>query len=188
MVAAHRSVLLVALESGHLARLTRPVHRYLIENGALRADVRPQYARDMQERWMLNADPHRRNRASSSFAGLIAELHLAECIETTRESRIVGLEALREGPDVEAQDGAGVTTAFEVKTLGIERNDFEMVLQSLANGPSGRAVSPRAAINYMLFRVYEAAKQLERFGGRRIAVAVFDLSTGQKMMLNCVYS
>src|SRR5262249_50383481 len=53
-------------------------------------------------------------------------------------------------------------------------NDFDMFLRSLANGPAGRAVSPHAAINYLLFRVYEAAKQLERFGGRRIAVAVFD--------------
>jgi hypothetical protein len=121
---------------------------------------------------MLNPDPHERNRGSGVFTGRIAELQLAEWIETTRGWTIVGLEALREGPDVEAQDESGVATAFEVKAIGAEHDDFEMILQRIAQGPSGGSVSPYAAINYLLFRVYEAARQLARFQGRRVAVVM----------------
>jgi hypothetical protein len=98
-VALHRSMLLLALERGHLAQLTSPIHRYLIENGVLRSDVRRQYLMDMRERWMLNSDPHMRNRSSNTLNGRIVELQFAEWIETARDWPIVGLEALREGAD-----------------------------------------------------------------------------------------
>src|SRR5215831_8515749 len=113
-VALHRSMLLLALERGHLAQLTSPIHRYLIENGALRSDVRRQYVMDMRERWMLNSDPHMRNRSSNTLNGRIVELQFSEWIETARDWPIVGLEALREGADVEVQDESGIATAFEV--------------------------------------------------------------------------
>src|SRR5215469_11510504 len=46
VVAAHRSMLLLALERGHLARLTSSIHRYLIEGGTVRQEVRRQYVKD----------------------------------------------------------------------------------------------------------------------------------------------
>jgi hypothetical protein len=171
-LSGHRSMLLLALERGHLARLTGPVHRYLVENGVLRPDVRKQYLKDMREHWMLNSDPHERNLRSGRFTGRTAELQFAEWIETTRRRTIVGLEVLREGPDVEAQDELGLATAFEVKAIGIEHNDFEMILRGMAEPSVVGPISPYAAINYLLFRTYEAAKQLAHFEGSRITVVV----------------
>jgi len=172
-VAAHRSMLLLALERGHLGRLTGPIHRYLIENGRLRSHVRLQYVKDLRERWMLYPDPLERHHKSRMFTGRVAELQCAEWLET-RGWRIVGLEALRPGSDIEAVTASGAVAAFEVKSIGSEDDDFAMILRSMAQGPSAGSVSPYVAINYLLFRVYEAAKQLAQFNGHRIAVAVID--------------
>jgi hypothetical protein len=172
-VAEHRSMLLLALKRGHLARLTSSIHRYLIKNGAVSPEVRQQYVKDLAERWMHHANALERHRRSRRFNGRIAELQCAEWLET-RGWTIVGLEALRQGSDIEAKSDSGIVTAFEVKFIGSQDVDSDMILRSMADGPSAYAVSPYAAINYLLFRVYEASKQLAAFNGHRIAVAVID--------------
>jgi hypothetical protein len=171
--AAHRSMLLLALERGHLHRLTTPIHRYLIEDGRLRPNVRAQYVNDLEERWMLDCNPLERHRESRLFAGRVAELQCAEWLET-RDWTITGLEALDAGHDLEARTVSGGVTAFEVKSIGTQDDDFEMILRSMTEEPSGGAVSAYSGINYLLFRVYEAAKQLAGFQGSRIALAVVD--------------
>lgn len=172
-VAAHRSMLLLALERGHLSRLTSPIHRYLIKNGGLRPGVRRQYVKDLRERWMHYPDPLERHHKSRMFTGRVAELQCAEWLETGGWM-ITGLEALRQGADIEAKTVSGGVTAFEVKAIGSKDADFETILRSMAQGPSGGAVSAYAGINYLLFRVYEAAKQLAQFHGHRIAMVVID--------------
>jgi hypothetical protein len=177
VVAEHQSVLLLALKRGHLARLTGPIHRYFIEKGTLRQDIRREYVRAMRERWMLYSDPLERHRKYRMFAGRIAELQFAEWLETTQDWTIVGLEALREGPDIEAKSTAGAITAFEVKSIGTQDDDFEEILRSMAQGASAGWRDPYDAINYLLLRVYEAAKQLARYDGYRIAVATINNDT-----------
>jgi hypothetical protein len=60
-----------------------------------------------------------------------------------------------------------------VKAIGTGYDDFELILQSIPQGVSvGSSISPYEAINQLLLRVYQAAKQLAKFGGRRIAVVV----------------
>ena len=173
VVAAHRSMLLLALERGHLARLTSSVHRYLIKSGSMRSDVRRQYVKDLAEQWMHHPDALERHRRSRRFNGRIAELQCAEWLES-RGWTIVGLEALRQGPDIEGNWHSGVVTAFEVKSIGSQDIDFDMVVRSMAEGPAAYTVSPYAAINYLLFRLYEASKQLARYNGRRVAVVVIE--------------
>lgn len=166
-------MLLLGLERGHLHRLTASIHRYLIRDGHLHPDARRQYVKDLRERWMLDPDPLDRHQKSRIFSGRLTELQFAECLERQGWT-ITGLEALREGHDVEAKHGLNPTTAFEVKSIGTEDRDFEMIVHSLAQEPSGGPVSAYASINYLLFRVYEAARQLAGFRGRRIAVAIID--------------
>src|SRR5262245_29558793 len=62
VVAKHRSILLYALKYGYLARLTGPIHRYLIENGALRQGVKREYLRALRETWMFYSDALERHR------------------------------------------------------------------------------------------------------------------------------
>ena len=166
-VAYHRSILLLAMERGYLGRVTSAVHRYLMTAGHPRPDVRRQYLQDLRERWMLYADPIERHEKARIFSGRLAELQCAEWLEL--QGWIVsGLEALREGPDIEAYANEGQATAFEVKFIGTEHDDFVTILERLVGQPAGGPVSPYDAANYLLFRVYEAAKQLQRNAYNRI--------------------
>ena len=170
-VAHHRSVLLLALERGHLGRVTSAVHRYLITAGLPRLDVTQQYLNDLRERWMHYSDPIKRNQKFRIFFGRLVELQFAEWLESQRWT-VCGLEALRDGPDVEAYTTSEGRAAFEVKFVGVENDDFALVLKSLAGQRAVGPVSPYAAANYLLFRAYEAAKQLQVSPYNRIAVLV----------------
>src|SRR5207249_2856911 len=80
-IAHHRSILLLAMERGHLGRVTSAVHRYLITAGLPKSDVRQQYLQDLRERWMLYADPVERHQKFRMFAGRLVELQCAEWLE-----------------------------------------------------------------------------------------------------------
>jgi len=66
-VAAHRSMLLLALKRGHLARLTGPIHRYLIEHGGPHPGLRRQYVKSLREKWMFYEDPLERHHEVKNF-------------------------------------------------------------------------------------------------------------------------
>lgn len=174
--AQHRSVLLLALERGHLERITSPIHRYLLAAGLPRTDLRKQYRRDLGEQWMRYADPLERHRKSKSFLGRLVELQSAEWLEGLGWE-IVGLEALRKGADIEARRQGGQLTAFQVKYIGMEDVDFEVVRMSLKGESEAIAVSPYTAANYLLFRAYEAAKQFQEAKRPRIVLLVVDAVT-----------
>lgn len=111
------------------------------------------------------------HRKGVGITGKVTELQFAEWLER-RGWEILALEALREGPDVEAVTTSVRPTALEIKSFGTEDGDFEMILRSLAGDPAGGVVSPYSAVNYLIFRIYEAAKQSAGFNGRRVAAIV----------------
>ena len=175
-IAHHRSILLLSMERGYLGRVTSAVHKYLIKSGQARPDIRQQYLQDLQERWMFYRNPIERHQKFRIFMGRLVELQFAEWLES-KGWTVSNLEALREGSDVEAYKLEDGVTAFEIKFIGTEDRDFGIILRSLANQPAVRSVSPYDAINYLLFRVYEAAKQLQKSTSARIAVLVVEDET-----------
>ena len=122
---------------------------------------------------MLYADPIERHQKSRIFRSRLAELQCAEWLETQGQ-KIVGLEALREGPDIETVSANRGVEAFEVKFVGTEDADFSMILRSIAKQPAARWVSPYTASNYLVFRTYEAAKQLRLAAGVTTAVLILE--------------
>lgn len=175
-VAQHRSILVLALERAYLPRLTSPVHQYLFRDGKLRPELTQQYRRDLREQWMFDPDPERRHSQSKIFMGKVTELQVAQWLDANGWS-VTGLEAIGGGPDVEAIAPDGQTVAFEVKHVGIEDNYFRAILESLAGRHSGQSASSYDAANYLLFRVYEAARQLGKTPGMKVAVvAINDLA------------
>jgi hypothetical protein len=172
-VTCHHSVALLAHQRGCLNRVTLPIHRYLLPTGAISSRITKQYIQDVQEKWMFCDEPRERHKRWRIFQQHLAELRRAAWLEEMSYS-IVGLEAVREGPDIEAISGSGVQVAFEVKFIGTQDSDFAMVIESLAGQPSFGPVSPYAAINYVVFRAYEAAQQLQASGIRRIVVLIID--------------
>jgi hypothetical protein len=173
-VAEHRSVLLLAYLRGCLDRVTSPIHRYLLISGTVRADARKQYIKDLQETWLREREPLERHRKWKIFYGRLVEFLFAAWLEE-QSYTITGLEALREGSSgMEAVSPNGLRSAFEVKFIGSQDGDFEMQAKSLAGKPLWDSVSPYAAINYLTFRAYEAAKQLRKVSTNRTAILIVD--------------
>lgn len=180
--ARHASSVLLAFEQGHLARITAPVHRFLLDGAELRPNLTAQYRKDLQERWLLAQNEAARHERFQKFFGKIAELLLAQwLVEQTWTVR--GLEALGGDTDIIAESPAQGNCAFEVKYIGWQTHDFLRVVEALAggNGDGGAVPVLRGvpcyfftAANYFLFRVYEAARQLRQREGARIAAVIID--------------
>jgi hypothetical protein len=180
--AHHQSILLLAMERSHLNRVTTPIHRYLIEAGTPRATLRKQYLQDLRERWMAYDDALERHRKARAYRGRLVELQCAEWLEAQGWS-ISGLEALREGSDIEASTATTGPVAFEVKFIGQEDADFCLAVKSLRGEPAGRWASHYVAANYLIFKAYEAAKQLQQTTHGRIALLVVEDRTWSRFRL-----
>lgn len=169
--ALHQSMLVLAFQRGHLEVVTEPVHRFLLVDGHVRPELRKKYAQDLRERWLLETEILERHQESRRFMGPLVELLCARWLER-RSWRITGLDALREGPDISAEHRAEGSASFEVKSVGQEDSDFETIVASLNGPPIVDTKDLYAAANYVTFRVYEAAKQLQSFDRRRIVLLV----------------
>ena len=172
-VAWHRSIVLLALERGHLSRVTSPLHRFLLAGDRVAAGVSRQYRKDFVENWVHQADAVERHRKSKIFRGRLTELQFAMWLET-RGWAVTGLEALGAGSDIEAVSELYGATAFEVKFIGADNDEFRAMLRSIAGQNSGRMMSAYNGLNYVLFRLFEAAKQLETVELRRARVIVIE--------------
>jgi hypothetical protein len=172
--AYHVSILMLALQRGHLWNVTSPAHRYLFTSGGLSHRIRKQYVNDLSEQWMTKSDPMERHHKFKMFFGRFTELQCAQWLEEQGWT-ISNLEAFRQGSDIEAHTDNGNTTAFEVKFLGQSDLGFDSVARGLKGETGGAICSPYTGINYVLLRAYEAAKQLQRFDNvARIALIVID--------------
>ncbi|HDP69649.1 MAG TPA: hypothetical protein ENN38_02435 [Actinobacteria bacterium] len=122
---------------------------------------------------MLDEDPAERHRKARIFLGRLTELQLAQWLELHGWT-VSGLEARRQGPDIEACAADGRTAAFEVKFIGTNDADFAQIVESIAHRPAGGSVSLYDPVDYLLFRVYEAAKQLQKYQCDCIAVIIIE--------------
>jgi len=172
-VASHSSVVLLAFRRGYLPCITAPVHQHLMSSAGILPNVTKQYVKDLRERWMFDADPVKRNRLSRTFRGRLIELQFASWLEGQSHT-IISLEATRKGPDIETLSDTGEANAFEVKFIGLGDGDFKVLLRSMGGHPAGGPVSLYQPINYLLFRVYEAARQLQSANGLKTVVIVID--------------
>lgn len=156
--AGHRSVLPIALGRGDLAQPTRPIHHYLLDHDTISADTIPSYRNAFTEHWLAKPTDLERRQRFRVFFGKVVELQVAEWLEDQRW-KICNLEAAGGPVDIQAVDSAGKTFGFEVKFIGTEDGDFEAMAQA-ENGISGGPKDLPSTSNYLLFRAYEAAKQL----------------------------
>jgi hypothetical protein len=173
--AHHESALLLALGRGHLSSITSPVHRYLLDSGRINPRVRKQYINDLQEKWMDYSDPLERHEKFRMFYGRVVELQCAEWLERHGWG-ISDLEAFREkGSDIEANNASGDLTAFEVKFIGQDDDGFGTILKGYRGEDAYGRSSLDLAANYLLYRVYQSAEQLQRSAAStRIALVVID--------------
>ncbi len=113
---------------------------------------------------MFDNDPSKRHKKMKILNGRIAELQVAEWLES-EGWLITGLEAC---------DATGRTVAFEAKFIGVNDDDFLQIVDSISGQSAGGGVSAYDPIDYLLIRVYEAAKQLRNTDRDRIALVIID--------------
>jgi hypothetical protein len=171
--ALHCSCLVLALCRGCLAKVTAPIHRWLLADQTLHPSVRNQYRRDLQEAWLMESDDVRRHERFRGFFGKVVELQIAHWLQD-RGWRIDHLEALGASSDIEALSPDLIDCSIQVKYLGQQTQDFTQVVKSIAGENAGGSGSLYGAINYLLFRAYEAAKALQGEPKTRRAIMVVD--------------
>ena len=165
------SMILLALERGCLCRLTSPVHRFLLNDRSEPAASK-QYLQDLREKWMFDECPLNRHRRARIFEGKLAELQFAEWL-FQKGHKIEKLEARGGKHDVETTFESRYNS-FEVKYLGQQDWMFEMNLRALSGYSEGDTYSLHDAANYLLFRAYEAARQLKEAEGRKVAAIIIE--------------
>lgn len=158
--AVHCSILLLAFERGHISKITSPIHRYLMEGKKPKLSLTKQYAKDLIEYWLLEETEIERHRKSKMFIGKLIELQCTEWIED-QGWKIFNISALGGNADIEAQSPEHIECAIEIKYIGQIDEDFLAVVETLSGKTKPLTLSPYASSDYILFRVYEAAKQLQ---------------------------
>jgi len=169
--AFHRSTIMLALKRGYLDRITSPIHRFNTNNKPFTKS----YQNALAEKWMMAKSTVKRHQEFRIFMGKLIELKFAEWLSNNKW-KIDDLEAWTDkNPDVTATNAIGHKTIFEIKYIGQDDDDFKMVVNSLQGANSASSFSGYAGFNYVLFRIYEAAKQLEKYntvGSDRKSVAI----------------
>lgn len=167
----HQSILLLAFKRGNLFKIIDPINRYLIQDDVPQKDLSKQYIMDLQEKWMYKENALERHQQARRFLGKVIELMMAYWLEQ-QNWVVIKLAALGENADIIAEDPKGLIHAIEVKYIGQKDDVFRSVLASLSSGDGGGSESLYDAADYLVFRVYEAAKQLEELKRIRTVLLV----------------
>lgn len=174
--AQHQSILILGFIRGYLRSITSPIHRYLIDNNKPKSLLTRQYRNDLRERWLLKNSVQERHHKSRIFFGKLTEILCAQWLEDLGWG-VVNLAALGGGADIEAISPDNVSFLIEVKYVGRLDDEFMAAVESLSGKGGGFTVSPYSASNFLLFKLYTAAKQLEAFPLNRIALLVISYMT-----------
>lgn len=170
--AFHAPIAYLAFQQRYLAALTGPIHAYCLDGHEPSAALTAQYRNDLAERWMFRDDARQRFENARIFQGRLAELSFADWLEH-EDWNIDALEAKGANVDVEATSSDGIATSFEVKHLGQDAVLFDLGIKALqSNGVSVGYIPVYSPVDYMLYRVYEAARQLGSVANRKIVVVI----------------
>ena len=168
--ALHCSVPFLAYRRGCLPEFTASLHEFATTEEGVRSDLPQQYLKDLRETWVLESDEGSRFSASRRYLSRLAELHFAHALKA-ENWEIMNLEMYGGNFDVEAQSHSRIAAAFEVKFLAKREVVFELNRASFSN-PTFGWLGVYSPMDYLLFRLYQAALQLQAAEGKRIAVAI----------------
>jgi hypothetical protein len=168
--AFHCSIPFLAYRRGDLSDFTKALHRFVLDGNEVRKEVTTQYRNDLREKWVLEIDEISRYKKTRNYLSRLAELHFAQWLET-QNWQILNLELYGGQFDAEGMDNNQVATAFEIKFLGQREVLFELIRVSFTN-PTAGSLGVYSPVDYLIFRIYEAARQLHDANTHRVAVVV----------------
>lgn len=168
----HQYKVLGALQHGILSKITAPIHRYLM-NGNTPKTLKNGYKEDLIESWMGKRTPLERHRKARGHEGKINELLCAYWLEK-QGWEIENLEALGGQSDIDATSPDNIPFSVEVKFTGQEDEKFEEITTSIITRKAiAGKFSIKAGYNFFLLKAYQAACQLSKSEGKRLAIIVF---------------
>jgi hypothetical protein len=158
--ATHQSIALIAFKQGYLRALTKTLHHYCLDGEDINNALTKQYRNDLSETWGFAKETKDRFKKFRIYQGRINELLFCDWLES-QGWQIKAMEAFGGVCDVEATSLDGKLVAFEVKSIGHDEQLFDLEVEAFAgDGVSCDAIDLYGPLNYLIFRVYEAAKQL----------------------------
>jgi len=175
--AHHCSIPFLAYRRGCLVDFTKSLHRFALDGNKLQKEVTAQYKSDLRETWIFETDEISRFKKARSYLSRLAELDFARWLES-QQWHVSNLEMYGGQFDVEGLQKGGIATTFEVKFLAQREVLFELNLASFTNPTTGW-LGVYSPIDYLLFRLHEAARKLQEANTKRIAVAIvsdYDIS------------
>lgn len=152
--------------------MTSPIHHFVLEGNTPHHKLTTQYRNDLQETWFFKKkDEIERHQKARIFQGRLYELICAEWLEQ-QGWEISNLEALGGGSDIEGKNSNGLRSIVEVKYFGQHDDIFKAHLNLEIT-----RLSPYDAVNYLLYRIWEAAQQLAQSNKdklkKRLVIIIF---------------
>jgi hypothetical protein len=162
-----------AFKHGYLSRLTEPIHRHCLEIDKPHPRLRKQYRKDLAERWLTKDTTKDQFKHARRFKGRLVELMFASWLNEAGWT-LLNMEAYDDrAHDVDARSNNGVEYSFEVKDIGQDEMDHDLLVKALcSSGVSVESEPVTSPMNYLLFRVFEAARQLACSSRHKVVVAV----------------
>lgn len=162
----NRSIPFLAYQRGSLSDFTQSLHKFAFDK-----EISAQYRSDLQETWVLESDETLSFKKLRNYRSRLAELDFAKWLES-EQWIISNLEIYGGLFDVQACDAHQRATSFEIKYLAQREVVFELIRDSFANSTAVASLGAYSPIDYLLFRLYEAAQQLKNSTMYRVAVAI----------------
>jgi hypothetical protein len=160
-IASRCSVPFLAYKNNELDAFCAPLHDLIFARRGGAASLTHQYRTSLVEKWYAGPYPHSRFNRFRRYVGQLMEFHVACFMETAFGWQVHQMEAFSREPcpDIVLQsDEVGTRIAASVKTLCRDEDIFDL---SLSPAPVRRRrsvfMSPYAPLNYLLFRICEAA-------------------------------
>lgn len=159
--AKHIPIVLGLIRIGKLGVLTGQIHKHLMNKNQPSTNLDPNYREDLQEKWMIKKkNSFERHKMYKKMSGKTIEMVYSHWLES-EGYEISGLAAIGANADIEAIKG-GQKYLFEIKYIGINDDLFKDIVASLNKQKTSGRWSPEDTINYIISRIYEATKQLQK--------------------------
>ena len=171
----------------YLTEITYPIHKYLFTGNHLKQSfIESGYRNELIERWPNEPTALQRHQKARAHEGKINELLCASWLEN-QGWNIVNLEALGGNCDIQATSPNNTTYAIEVKYIGQEDKNFKLFAEScLTHKATAGTYSIYDGYNFFLFKIYEAALQLQKRNENEKNI-VFIVFSHSSLIFNSMY-
>lgn len=171
----HQPIIFLSFINQHLLKITEPIHKFVLDRMRQGCTINPQYKKDLQESWFHKENEIERNDCANIFMSRIAEILLIDYL-SKKGLEIEDYEAFVAEHDIVYKKN-GKQFHSEIKYIGHEKDDFLNFIEAIEKGGSATTLSPYLPSNFLIFKIFEAAKQLYNSNQRKaVYIIISDMT------------